>query len=395
MIPRDAVVTALQGRGITLATGVPCSFLSPVIDGVISDPLIRYVGATGEGEGVGIAVGQWLAGGTPVVMCQNSGLGNMVNPLTSLAHPSSVPFLILCTWRGHPELHDEPQHELMGRAMHSLMDVIEVEWAPFGGTELELECGLDQAWNSMTSTGRPFCLVVEKGTIAAGPLDEQVRERRPPGELIVEPPRGQIPARVEVLERILSAVDDSTALVATTGKTGRELFTLADRRQHFYQVGAMGCASAVGLGVSLRASRPIVVLDGDGAALMKLGNMATIGAEQPTNLIHVILDNGRHDSTGGQRTVSGLMSFAEVAIACGYRHAVSCHSLTDLEWAVEAALQSPGPHLLHVGIRPGSISDLGRPALHPSEVARRFRDFITEEPMESVAVEAVGIETSV
>lgn len=383
MIERETVTQRLRAGGVTLATGVPCSFLSPVIDGVISDPLIRYVGATSEGEGVGIAVGQWLAGGKPIVMCQNSGLGNMVNPLTSLAHPSAVPFLILCTWRGHPELDDEPQHELMGRTMHLLLDAIEVEWAPFGATEAELDRALGRARDSMARNDRPFCLVVEKDTIAPGPLRESQRDCGSPGELIREPMRGSLPARIDVLERILSVVDDQTALVASTGKTGRELFTLDDRRQHFYQVGAMGCASAVGLGLALGSPRQIVVLDGDGAALMKLGNMATIGAEAPGNLVHVILDNGRHDSTGGQRTASDQISFPEVAIACGYRRAVSCHSLNDLAWAITSAAESPGPHLVHVRIQPGSITGLGRPTLHPSEVARRFRAFLMEAPVEA------------
>jgi phosphonopyruvate decarboxylase len=395
MIERETVTQRLRAGGVTLATGVPCSFLSPVIDGVISDPLIRYVGATSEGESVGIAAGQWLAGGKPIVMCQNSGLGNMVNPLTSLAHPSAIPLLIFCTWRGHPELDDEPQHELMGRTMHRLLDAIEVEWAPFGATEAELDRALDQARDSMARNDRPFCLVVEKGMIAPGPLNEPQRDRGSWGELIREPMRGALPTRFEALERILSVVDDRTALVASTGKTGRELFTLDDRRQHFYQVGAMGCASAVGLGLALGSSRQIVVLDGDGAALMKLGNMATVGAEAPANLVHVILDNGRHDSTGGQRTVSDRTSFPEVAIACGYRRAVSCHSLSDLAWAMTTASESPGPHLVHVCIQPGSISNLGRPTLHPSEVARRFRAFLMETSGEapSTVPAGVGMET--
>jgi phosphonopyruvate decarboxylase len=377
VVDREAVTGGLRSRGVTLTTGVPCSFLSPVIDGVISDPAMRYVGATNEGEAVAIAVGDWLAGGTPAALCQNSGLGNMVNPLTSLAYPSGVPFLILCTWRGQPGLADEPQHELMGRATHALLDVIEVEWAPFGRTEAELDRALDRAWETMARTRRPYCLVVEKGAIAAGPLDEPQREPDPRGELVGE--RGtarEAPPRIEALQRLLGAVDDEVAVVATTGKTGRELFTLSDRAQHFYLVGAMGCAGALGLGLALGSRRPVVVIDGDGAALMKLGNMATIGAKAPANLIHLILDNGCHDSTGGQRTVSPHVSFPEVALACGYRRAVGCRSLDDLDWAVSTAIEAPGPHLIHLPIEPGSIPSLGRPTLHPSEVALRFREFM-------------------
>jgi phosphonopyruvate decarboxylase len=185
------------------------------------------------------------------------------------------------------------------------------------------------------------------------------------------------PARVEVLERALALFDERTAVVATTGKTGRELFALEDRPQHFYVVGAMGCASAVGLGLALGSSRTTVVLDGDGAALMKLGNMATIGAQHPANLVHVLLDNGVYDSTGAQRTVSDLVAFPDLAIACGYRCATSCHTLFDFEAALAAALEEPGPHLVHVRIRAGSMEPLGRPDLHPGQVARRFRRFVS------------------
>jgi phosphonopyruvate decarboxylase len=377
VVDREAVTAGFRSRGVTLTTGVPCSFLSPVIDGVISDREMRYVGATNEGEAVAIAVGDWLAGGNPVALCQNSGLGNMVNPLTSLAYPSGVPILILCTWRGQPGLADEPQHELMGRAMHALLDVIEVESAPFGRTVAELEGSLDRAWESMGRTRRPFCLVVEKGAIAPGPLEEPQRDPDPRGELVGERGgRRRAPSRIEALQRLLGAVSDEVAVVATTGKTGRELFTLSDRPQHFYLVGAMGCAGALGLGLALGSSRPVVVIDGDGAALMKLGNMATIGARAPANLVHLILDNGRHDSTGGQRTVSEHVSFTEVALACGYRRAVECGSLDDLDWAVTTAIERPGPHLIHLAIEPGSIPALGRPTLHPSEVALRFREFM-------------------
>ena len=165
--------------------------------------------------------------------------------------------------------------------------------------------------------------------------------------------------------------------MATTGKCGRELFTLADRPQHLYQVGSMGCASAMGLGVALHTPRPVVVLDGDGAALMKLGNLATIGSRAPANLVHVVLDNGVHDSTGGQATVSPNVDFAAVALACGYASGASADSLAGFERALAATHTEPGPHLIHVRIAPGSLANLGRPTIKPPEVARRFRQFLT------------------
>lgn len=382
MVAPTRVTGALAERGTTLVTGVPCSFLTPLIDGAISDPALRYVGATSEGEATGIAIGAWLAGGTPVVMCQNSGLGNMVNPLTSLASPCRVGFLLVCTWRGQPGLRDEPQHELMGLVTGSLLDLIEVEWALFPTEDAALDSGLDAAWDSMTRRSLPFCLVMAKDSVTDAPLRERVCLRPPRGTLLELPARRHA-RRIDALTSILEVVDEETPIVATTGKTGRELFTLADRRQHFYQVGAMGCASAVALGVALTTSRAVVALDGDGAALMKLGNMATIGAQAPPNLVHVLLDNGVHDSTGGQRTASRAISFPEIAIACGYRRAVSC-DVADLQPALQTALTEPGPQLLHIRIKPGSLRQLGRPTLHPSDVARRFREFVTQRQLPAV-----------
>jgi phosphonopyruvate decarboxylase len=183
-----------------------------------------------------------------------------------------------------------------------------------------------------------------------------------------------------VLERALATVSDETAIIATTGKTGRELFTLADRPQHLYLVGSMGCASGLGLGLALNTERPVVVLDGDGAALMKLGTLATIGAMAPKNLVHLVLDNGVHDSTGGQATVSPNVDFAAAAVACGYRRAVACDSLAGLDRALAEALAAPGPTLVHLRIAPGSMAKLGRPTVTPDEVARRFRAFLRSPP---------------
>jgi phosphonopyruvate decarboxylase len=181
-----------------------------------------------------------------------------------------------------------------------------------------------------------------------------------------------------VLERFLALVDPAAAVIATTGKCGRALFTLADRPQHLYQVGSMGGASCMGLGVALSVSRPVVVLDGDGAALMKLGSFATIGAYAPAGLIHIVLDNGVHDSTGGQPTVPSSVDFAGVALACGYRHAISCTTVDQFASAYRLAVAGPKPVLIHARIAPGSMSKLGRPTIAPADVARRFRAFLAQ-----------------
>jgi phosphonopyruvate decarboxylase len=184
------------------------------------------------------------------------------------------------------------------------------------------------------------------------------------------------PTRAAVLERFLGLVPSDAAVIATTGKCGRELFTLDDREQHLYLVGSMGGASAVGLGLALNTPRPVVVLDGDGAALMKLGNLATIGAYAPRNLIHVVLDNGVHDSTGGQPTVSSNVDFSAVAGAVGYPSAWHSDGLDGFERAFSVALGQVGPHFIHVKIAPGSMDNLGRPTVKPHDVARRFKEFV-------------------
>jgi phosphonopyruvate decarboxylase len=377
MIEAESFLAAARERGFDFYSGVPCSFLTPLINRVIGDPAARYVGAASEGEAVGIAAGAWLAGRATVVMCQNSGLGNMINPLTSLNWPFRIPCLLIVTLRGEAGLGDEPQHELMGRITTRLLDDIGVPSAGFPDVDGAVAQRLDAACATMAETGLPYALVLRKGSVAEVSLDQPPPTPRPVGQHRELIEGGSRPTRSAALNRILDLVPDEAAVIATTGKCGRELFTLADRPQHLYQVGSMGCAGAMGLGVALNARRPVVVLDGDGAALMKLGAVATIGAQGPENLVHLVLDNGVHDSTGGQATVSATVDFARVALACGYRRAASCDSIEGLAQVLSEALTTPGPALIHLRIAPGSIEELGRPTIPPPEVARRFRAFLT------------------
>jgi phosphonopyruvate decarboxylase len=323
-----------------------------------------------------MAAGAWLAGRKTVVMCQNSGLGNAVNPLTSLSVPFRIPTLLVVTWRGQPGIGDEPQHELMGQITDRLLDAMRIPHRPFPGAREDVEPALALAEAEMDRSELPFGLVMASDAVRDDGLDEKPPDPRPPGvrrDLRVHGPR---PTRVQVLERFLGVAPPRAGVIVTTGKSGRELFTLADRPQHLYQVGSMGCASAMGLGVALHTPRPVIVLDGDGAALMKLGNLATIGSRAPANLVHVVLDNGVHDSTGGQATVASNVDFAAVALACGYASGASADSLAGFEQALGAAGESPGPHLIHARIAPGSLAKLGRPTVTPPEVARRFRRFL-------------------
>ncbi len=379
MITADQFIGEAVRQGFDFFTGVPCSFLTPLINGVLNDQSLRYVGAVSDGEAVAIAAGAWLAGLRTVVMCHNSGLGNAVNPLTSLNAPFRIPTLLITTWRGQPGIPDEPQHVVMGTITQDLLSLIGVPHAPFPASPERLAAGLAEVVAYLDRESLPYGPVMEKGSVA----DETLHASPPP-------PRARgiyadlteegvaLPSRFAVLERFLAETDERTAVVATTGKCGRELFTLADRAQHIYQVGSMGGASAMGLGVALNSEKPVVVFDGDGAALMKMGNFATIGAYAPDNLLHVVLDNGVHDSTGGQATVSGHVDFAAVAQACGYRYSAKCNSLQGFSQACREASAHPGPALVHIRIAPGSLAKLGRPTVGPAEVARRFKAFLAD-----------------
>ena len=384
-ITADRFIAEAAAHGFDFYTGVPCSFLTPLINGVINgarngtqggNSRLDYVGAASEGEAVAIAAGAWLAGRSTVVICQNSGLGNAVNPLTSLNAPFRIPTLLITTWRGQPGIRDEPQHELMGEITPRLLSLLGLENELFPRRDDALAPALRRAAQHIARTDMPFAFLMEQDSLSGDTLDQ------PPGSKAAAGTRddltgpGVLPTRAAVLERLLADVDPAAAIVATTGKCGRELFTLADRPQHLYQVGSMGGATGMGLGLALNTSVPVVVLDGDGAALMKLGSFATVGAYAPSRLIHIVLDNGTYDSTGGQPTVSPSVDFAAVALACGYGYAASCCTVAGFAAALRAANAADRPALIHARIAPGSMSKLGRPTVSPPEVARRFKQYL-------------------
>ena len=255
MLHSTAFIDILGERGYRFFSGVPCSFLSPLINQVAAGQNGRYVGATSEGEAIGIAAGAWLAGHPAVVLGQNSGLGNMVNPLTSLNHPFRIPLLLVVTLRGEPGIGDEPQHELMGEITSSMLELMGIKWRVMPDQINALETCVDEGIALMSRLEQPFALIVRQGSF----FDNDCRE--PP----ISPPSagrrhdlragGPKPSRIDLLERLLSYLPQEAAVIATTGKCARELFTLADRPQHLYMVGAMGSASAVGLGVALHSQR--------------------------------------------------------------------------------------------------------------------------------------------
>lgn len=379
MIDAKDFIEEAGKRGIDFYAGVPCSFLTPLMNAVIGADRARYVGATSEGEAVAIAAGAWLAGRKTAVMFQNSGLGNAVNPLTSLNWPFKIPTLLIVTWRGAPGLGDEPQHELMGEITAPLLETLRLSHAAFPSEPAKIVPGLEEACARMERESLPFALVQPKGAVAKSELRQTPVQPRKPADVVGTFAAGGAPRRIDALERLRVVAPQRAGLIATTGYCGRELYTLGDDERNFYVVGSMGGASAIGLGAALNSGREIVVLDGDGAALMKLGNMATIGAQAPRNLTHVILDNGMHESTGGQMTVSPGVDFAGIGRASGYAFVARASTLEDLDAVLNEAFAAEGPRLIHVRVSPSHVENLARPKAAPYDVARRFRAFLSGE----------------
>lgn len=373
----DFVETAARQFGYRWYAGVPCSFLTPFINYTIGDPQLTYVSSANEGDALAAAAGAALGGRRAVVMMQNSGLGNAVSPLTSLTYVFRLPVLLIVTLRGDPGLHDEPQHELMGQITGALLDTMEVPWEYFPTESSKVGEVLRRAENFMVREQRPYALIMRKGSVAPYPLPareivEWGHAPAHPGERFTRTSEDRL-SRTDVLRRIIELTPaDNTVVIATTGYTGRELFALADRPNQLYMVGSMGCASSFGLGLAMtRPDLRVVVIDGDGAALMRMGNFATLGAYGGNNLIHVLLDNEAHDSTGGQATVSANLSFAQIASACGYPLALAGDDLSLLDTLL-ADNDAPGPRFGHLKIRTGAPQDLPRPTLTPRQVRQRL-----------------------
>ena len=372
MATAAAFVRAARERGLRLFTGVPCSYLKPFIDYVIDSPDLRYVPAANEGDAVAIAAGSELGGAPGVVMLQNSGLGNAVNPLTSLTATFRIPLLLVPTLRGEPGgAPDEPQHELMGAITTRLLDLLEVPWELFPSDDRHVPAALDRATTHMREHRTPYALVMRKDTVEPHAL-AAVPEERPPRAPALPPAAAPFATRREVLELVRRHAGPADVLVATTGYTGRELAALGEDPRQLYVVGSMGCASSLGLGLALaRPDVRVIVLDGDGAALMRLGAWSVIGYERPANLVHLVLDNGRHESTGGQATVSRSVDLCGVAAACGYPRVARPASLDQLALFLDGARGELA--FAHVPIHRGTTRDLPRPTVRPPEVAERLR----------------------
>ena len=378
MISASGFLDRAAGRGFDLYTGVPCSFIQGFINRVIGSDSLRYVGATNEGDAVAIAAGSSLGGRRAVCMFQNSGLGNAVSPLSSLTSTFRIPILLIVTHRGEPGgKADEPQHELMGRITTDLLDLLGIAWSPFPTDESEIDAVFDTVDRVMNETSLPYALVMSHGSVEPWPAPNgpTITDRTVEVPAAVEP----VSRRRDMLAAIQSAAAPDDIIVATTGYTGRELYQLDDRSNQFYMVGSMGCASSFGLGLAIaQPERRVIVADGDGAALMRLGAFSTVGAERPPNLVHVVLDNGRHESTGGQSTSSSSTDLAAVAAATGYPVVERVAETASLRRLLER--EQSATVFVHAPIRSGTPDQLSRPAVTPPEVAARLRHLLGLAP---------------
>ncbi len=375
MIEAATFVEAARQRGFSFYAGVPCSFLTPFINYVIQDPALRYLSCANEGDAVAVVAGQAAAGARGIAMMQNSGLGNAVSPLTSLTWTFRLPQLLIITWRGEPGVHDEPQHQLMGPITPRVLDTMEIPWEVFPQQPDQIDAALNRALEYMDREQRPYALLMKKGTVAEYPLrGSGAPAPRGTGKVVTGlADAGQRPSRADALRRVIQHTPlNGSVVLATTGFSGRELYAIDDRPNQLYMVGSMGCVGGMALGLALaRPDLRVVAVDGDGAALMRMGLFATLGAYGPANLVHLLLDNGVHDSTGGQATVSAGVSFAAIAAACGYPLALESDGLEVVDQLFEAG-NVPGPRFAHLRTRPGASPNLPRPAVTPEQVGARL-----------------------
>lgn len=377
MIDTRQFGSRLKDHGFTVFSGVPCSYLTNLINFAIND--CEMIMAANEGDAVAICAGAQLGGAKSVFLCQNSGLTNAISPLTSLIYTFRIPILGFVTLRGEPGgKPDEPQHELMGQITTDFLDLMRIKWSFLATDQEESERQLKEA-SQLIDSGESCFFVVRTGTFSTEELKRQSTPApRLEGGLRSLPSRSPtLPSRFEALTSIASLASNDTVFLATTGFTGREFYEVGDVDNNFYMVGSMGCVSSLALGLSLaRPDLRVVVIDGDGSILMRMGAAAVVAAYASPGLVHVLLDNNAHDSTGGQKTISDRVDFIRVAQALGYPNALYAHDASELKSMILASFESGKPGFVYLKIAPGARENLGRPKTSPPQVRERFMQFV-------------------
>lgn len=373
MVSPELFVSSLQKEGITFFAGVPDSLLKDVCayitDNVAPD---RNIITANEGAAIGVAVGHYLATEEiPLVYMQNSGIGNAVNPLLSLADEKvySIPVLLMIGWRGEPGVHDEPQHVKQGEVTLSLLETMKIPYIILTNSNSEAVNAVRDIINDCRRTGQPHAIVIKKGTFGSYQLKAKVDNNNPI-------------CREDAMKCIVNTIPRNSIIVSTTGKLSRELYEYRDFKEQshesdFLTVGSMGHSSSIALGIALaKPDRNVFCFDGDGAFLMHMGAISNIGHLAPHNLIHIIFNNGAHESVGGQPTMGYDIDIPTIAKACGYHKAEKATTKEEIECSLKNALESGGPVLIEVSVGIKSREDLGRPKSTPIENKIAFMNFL-------------------
>lgn len=364
MITCERLYEGFEKNGLTFFSGVPDSTFKDWMRFLADKHGERLTNiiASNECEAVATATGYNLATKGKrigVVYMQNSGEGKTVNPLTSLCDPEvySIPVLLMIGWRGEPGKEDEPQHKKMGRVTIPLLDTLEIPHEFLPDDPNQIDSVLEEAVTYMTKNSAPYSIIVRPGVIEEYEAKKKVKTNY---EM----------SREDAIKTIVDGFDGSEAVVSTTGKTSRELFEyreeLGQKDKDFLTVGSMGCSASIANGIALeKPHKQVFVFDGDGAVIMQMGALATIGHYGAKNLHHIIFDNGSYDSTGGQPSVSTTIDFGQVALGCGYKAANTVETKADLEEAVKGMKATEGPQMTIVKVNKGARKDLGRPTTTP------------------------------
>lgn len=375
MISPSFFVNTLKEHGIDFYAGVPDSLLKNICAYITDNlPANQNIIAANEGGAMGIAAGYHLATGkVPVVYMQNSGEGNIINPLASLTDKEvyNIPVLLVIGWRGRPGVKDEPQHVKQGKVTIGLLNTMGINYTILPKDEEGAAKQIKIAADFMKATNECYALVIEKETFEDYTL-QNVEENN------------LIMAREEAIRTVAASVNDKACIVGTTGMISRELFEArtAWRQGHerdFLTVGAMGHASQIALGIALqKPDRKVYCFDGDGASIMHMGNMAISASMKCKNYVHVVFNNGAHDSVGGQPTVGLKIDLCAVAKALGYASTYSVNTLEELAEILKTINTADGPILLQVCVKKGNRKDLGRPTTTPIQNKRSLMAFLAK-----------------
>ncbi len=363
--------------GADFYTGVPDSQLKPLCDYLMNTYGIdkkHHIIAANEGNCVALAAGYNLATGKiSAVYMQNSGEGNIINPLASLLNNKvyAIPMIFIIGWRGEPGVHDEPQHIYQGEVTVKLMDDMDVRsFIISKDTTEEVLSSVMDSFRELLKNGKQVAFIVRKGALE---YDKKVEYKN------------DFSMKREDIIRHIVSVTGEDPIISTTGKASRELFEIreANSQSHKYDfltVGSMGHSSSIALGIALnKPDSKIWCLDGDGAVLMHMGSMALIGSNSPENLVHIVINNGAHETVGGMPTVASSIDIVGVAKACGYPYTVSVSGFDDLDKELKAAKTRNALSLIEVKCSIGARADLGRPTTTAIENKENFAKYLSEK----------------